>query len=115
MENSKKDGYITEKMFNAFLSGAIPIWYGTKGIFEMFNQDAFIYYDIESPGLALSRVQSLESNRTAYEEMLREPILANGTATIEKWFSLGDEIGGGKMKNRVLALMGYRIKLASTY
>ena len=43
MENSDKEGYVTEKILNAFYSGAIPIFYGDRSVLEYFNKDAFIY------------------------------------------------------------------------
>ena len=41
-ENAIVPGYITEKIFNAFLAGAIPIYYGTNHIEKYFNKDSFI-------------------------------------------------------------------------
>jgi len=41
-ENAIVPGYITEKIFNAFLAGAIPIYYGTNHIKKYFNKDSFI-------------------------------------------------------------------------
>jgi hypothetical protein len=43
MENKKKGGYITEKIVNAYLSGTVPIWYGTSEIFDVINEHAFVY------------------------------------------------------------------------
>jgi hypothetical protein len=45
LENSKGDGYVTEKIVNAFVSGAIPIYWGSSNINELFNKDAFINID----------------------------------------------------------------------
>lgn len=42
MENSIGDGYVTEKIVNAFYSGAIPIYWGSPNINELFNKKAFI-------------------------------------------------------------------------
>lgn len=43
MENTNKLGYITEKIMNAFIGGAIPIYYGSEGkITDFFNENAFI-------------------------------------------------------------------------
>jgi len=42
MENIQKDGYITEKIINAFYSGAIPIYWGATNVNEFFNKKAFI-------------------------------------------------------------------------
>lgn len=99
MENTKMDGYVTEKIVNAFLSGAIPIFYGTTDVFKLFNKDAFIYYDIDDPQPALHRILYLETNRTAYAEVLAQPILADGA--LEEYFSLSDDVGRGKLKRRI--------------
>ena len=37
-------GYITEKIMLAFAGGCIPIYHGTKRIFNIFNKDAFVFY-----------------------------------------------------------------------
>jgi hypothetical protein len=109
MENKKSDGYITEKIVNAYLSGGtVPIWYGTREIFDVFNERAFIYYDIEDPQPALDRITYLEKNQTAYAEVLKEPILANGDQTIEDYFSFRDDVGGGKLKKRIRNMLGYQ-------
>ena len=38
-------GFVTEKILNAFLSGAIPIYWGTDEVLQIFNKDAFIYIE----------------------------------------------------------------------
>ena len=45
IENCKKNGYITEKIINAYYSGAIPIYWGSQDINELFNKDSFINVD----------------------------------------------------------------------
>lgn len=106
MENSYWWGYITEKILNAFLGGCLPIYYGTDEVFEMFNHRAFIYYNISDPEPALDRIRYLESNHTALEEVLRnEPILADGDKTIERYFSLSDDIGNGTLKRRIREML----------
>lgn len=101
MENSNVKGYVTEKIANAFMASTIPIYYGTTDIFKLFNKDAFIYYDIHDPQPALDRIAYLETNRTAYAEVLAQPILVNGERTLEEYFSLSDDVGGGKLKKRI--------------
>ena len=86
---------------SALISGAIPIYYGTTEVFDLFNKDAFIYYEIDDPQPALDRIAYLETNRTAYAEVLAQPILANGERTLEEYFSLSDDVGGGKLKKRI--------------
>lgn len=104
MENTKKSGYITEKIVNAFAAGAIPIYFGTEEIFEMFNRNAFIYFDLANPSAALDQVRFLESNRTAFEDMQRQPIFANGS--VERFFSFEDHVGGGKLKQKIRLMLG---------
>jgi hypothetical protein len=96
---------LTEKILNAFLGGCIPIYYGTEEIFGIFNADAFVYYDVENPQPAIDRVKYLESNRTAYYEILKnEPILAKAEGTIDKYFSLVDGVGEGSLKRKIREL-----------
>ena len=109
MDNTKLDGYVSEKILNAFLSGSIPIYYGTTDVFKLFNKDAFIYYDIDDPQPALDRILYLETNRTAYAEVLAQPILADGA--LEEYFSLSDDVGGGRLKQRIRDMVfGHPIK-----
>jgi len=109
METVKSPGYITDKILNVFMSGAIPIYYGTTQIYGIFNPKAFIFYDIDNPQLALERIAYLESNPDAYEAMLNEPILVHGDETIEKYFSFDDSIGNGALKRRVREKLGFPI------
>ena len=109
MENVKSDGYITEKIVDGFMSGSIPIYYGTTEVFDIFNRNAFIYFDIENPYQALDRIEHLENDPQEYERMLNEPILADGVNTIEKYFSFEDSIGHGMLKKRVREKLGFPV------
>mmetsp|Transcript_45130 Transcript_45130/g.68029 ORF Transcript_45130/g.68029 Transcript_45130/m.68029 type:complete len:101 (-) Transcript_45130:170-472(-) len=79
------------------LYGTVPIWYGTHDIFDIFNEKAFIFYDVEDPETALEQIDYLNNNPEAYEAVLNEPILKNGQDTIDKYFSLMD----GELKHRI--------------
>lgn len=106
MENEAIAGYITEKILNAFLAGCIPIYYGTEQIFDVFNSRAFVYYNISNPAPALERIRNLEDDAAALQQVMEnEPILANGEATIEKYFSLADHVGSGNLKNKIRFLL----------
>ena len=107
MENSNVPGYISEKILFGYLGGCVPIYYGTKEIFDVFNPKSFIYYDIHQPQLAIQQLQYLQRNHTAYMDMLyHEPILANGQQTINEYFSLSDTIGNGQLKRKIRTLLG---------
>ncbi len=42
-ENKDHDGYITEKVFQAYFSGAMPIYYGNRTVMHDINKQAIIY------------------------------------------------------------------------
>lgn len=108
MENTEAGGYVTEKILNAFLAGSIPVYFGTREVFEIFNPRAFVFYDISNPQPALDLVAHLEANRTAYLSMLHEPIVAHGDETIARYFSLHeDDPGAGRLKWAIRELIGF--------
>ena len=43
MENTEGDGYATEKIVDSFISGTIPIYYGSYVIEEYINPKSYIY------------------------------------------------------------------------
>lgn len=46
MENSQVDGYVTEKLLNAIISGSIPIYWGdSKWVKQVFNEKSIIFVD----------------------------------------------------------------------
>jgi len=111
MENHYRDGYITEKIMNAFIGGCIPIYYGSKEIFDIFNPKSFIFYNVSNPQPALNEIRRLEYNATAYEEVMKEPILRDGKNTIQKYFSVSDNlIPNANIKKKVRELTQYECK-----
>lgn len=108
MENSFTDGYITEKILDAYMARAVPVYYGTKDVFHIFNRDSFVYYDIEDPKPAIETLLMLERNKSAYLEKLNAPILAEGEVTLQKFFSLTDNVGSGELKLKIRKLVGLK-------
>jgi hypothetical protein len=106
MENSQVEGYITEKLINAYLGGCLPIYYGTEEVFEIFNAKSFIFYDINNPQPALDEIQYLQQNDTAYKERMNAPILRNGAQTIDEFFSISDDLGNGTLKRKIRTMLG---------
>ena len=107
MENNYQPGYITEKILMAFIAGCIPVYYGTESIFDIFNENSFVFYNISDPQSALEKIRTLESDKDAYEQMLMsEPIAAHGNSTIEDYFSFDDTIGNGALKRRLRGKLG---------
>ena len=101
MEKVNEIGYISEKILVGFAVGSIPIYYGSPEVFDLFNKEAFIYYDPKDPKPALERILHLETNATAFEEMLAKPKVAHGAR--ETYFSLKKDIGGGGLRAHMLA------------
>ena len=107
MENTNTPHYVTEKIANAFLAGSVPIYYGPDDVFEIFNREAFVFYDINNPEPALQRIAYLESNATAYAEVTRQPVLAHGENTVARYFSLRDSEGHGQLKWAIRERLGF--------
>ena len=68
-ENSHAPGYITEKIFNVFLSHSIPIYDGSPNVGNFINPESFIPHNSE----VIARTVTLANDETAYEEMIRQP------------------------------------------
>lgn len=71
MENTQKPGYITEKIVNAFNSGAIPIYWGDSAtVKSIFNPNAFIdLSDYANFSAAMRHIKYLLDNPTELEKM----------------------------------------------
>lgn len=107
MENSFPDSAtVTEKIFNAYLGGAIPIYFGSLEVMGIFNPKSFIWFDPTNPQLAIDLITELENDSNLYNEYLNAPILKDGERTIERYFSLRDEIGRGYLKRRIRSMVG---------
>mmetsp|Transcript_1327 Transcript_1327/g.3147 ORF Transcript_1327/g.3147 Transcript_1327/m.3147 type:complete len:108 (+) Transcript_1327:3213-3536(+) len=106
MENADVPGYVSDQMLSAYLSGAVPIYFGSRFVFELFNPRSFIFFDLDIPQQALNQIQFYEQNPSEYERMLNEPILANGLETIRKYFSWDESIGDGLLRTRIRNIMG---------
>ncbi len=78
-ENSHAENYITEKIFQAVMGNAIPIYRGAPNIGEYFNTRSFINYEDCGSSYAkmLERVIELDQDDEKYLEMLNEPFLLN--------------------------------------
>lgn len=68
-ENSKTDGYITEKIFNVFLSGAVPIYDGPPNINDYIHKTAYIPFDEN----VLKTLVTVYNNHTLYNNYVNSP------------------------------------------
>lgn len=72
-ENHSVDGYVTEKIVNAMLANAIPIYWGSPDIVKHFNPESFI--NATTNRQWVEKVKQLDKNNTLYCEMLSKPWL----------------------------------------
>ena len=69
------DNWFTEKLLDCFLTGTIPIYYGTPSVGKWFNTDGIIFledgFDIESlsKDLYLSKIDAIKENFEKAKEM----------------------------------------------
>ena len=67
-ENSKTQGYITEKIFNVFLAKSIPIYDGDPRISDVINSSSFLQYDDR----IIQKVQMLMNNEKLYNSIIEK-------------------------------------------
>ena len=74
-ESVAHKGFVTEKIYEAFLADTIPIYYGSDTVSQIFNRNAYIdVRDYENPADLLARVMELDSDEEKYLQMLNQPI-----------------------------------------
>lgn len=78
-ENSIMDGYITEKIVQAWASGTVPIYYGGNGVENDFNSKAFIdVTKFKSRDECIEYILYLDSHPDEYLKIAKEPIFISG-------------------------------------
>ena len=77
-ESTAHDGFITEKITDAFFAETIPVYYGSSNIKEIFNEKAFINCaDYASFDDVIEKIKELDQDDEKYLEMMRQPILVD--------------------------------------
>ena len=76
MENSGSDGYLSEKIFQSFLSGTIPIYYGDYMLEEYFNPKSFILIkgekDLQNK---INYIKRIDNDEQLYKSILKEKVI----------------------------------------
>lgn len=73
-ENSRSNGYTTEKVMDAMIANSLPIYWGDPLIGRDFNPQSFVNVsDFNSIDEVVDRIVELDKNDTLYLEMLRQP------------------------------------------
>ena len=80
LENKNEHGYVTEKLMNAFLAGAVPVHWGGKGFAKLFfNPKAYIdLEDYPSLEAGIADVVALAQSPARLAAMRREPVFPPG-------------------------------------
>lgn len=77
-ESTLHEGFVTEKIMDAFYADTIPVYYGSSAAAEIFNKDAFINVaDFDSFAAAIDKIKELDQDDEKYLAMLRQPILVD--------------------------------------
>ena len=85
MENSEVDGYTSEKIYESFISGTIPIYFGNYMIDEYFNPKSLIL--IKSKKDLYNKIEfikKVDNNNKLYKSILRQNIFINNNIKIQK-------------------------------
>lgn len=78
-ENCSYDGYVTEKIMEAFSAGVVPIYYGDPRVVEDFNPNAFINAnDFTDFDTMIERIKEIDNNDDLYLRMLNCQIIQPG-------------------------------------
>jgi len=93
--------YSSEKLLFAYRMTAVPIWHGPlEGVSQIFDPATYIYWEPKHPEPAMARIRYLESNRTAFAELVSRPFFL---PTAEKEFmSMHPSVGNGILLQRLL-------------
>lgn len=72
MENSSREGYVTEKLFHAKVAGAVPIYWGDRWADRDFDKKGFLNItEAKTPQEVLAKIAAVDDN--AWEEMTAIP------------------------------------------
>lgn len=73
-ENSSANGYVTEKILQAFAARTIPIYWGDSNISDDFNTKAFINcHDYDSFDDVIQKIIEIDNDDDEYIKMMMEP------------------------------------------
>ena len=77
IENTRINGYITEKAMNATLARAVPIYLGAPDLFDdgVFNRKAMIHIaDFPSYDACVEHIKKVDQDNELYLQYLQEPL-----------------------------------------
>jgi hypothetical protein len=86
-------GLISEKLVEPFVSGTIPIYWGSEIVSKEFNSKTFLnYYDFKNENDLIDKIIELDKNDNLYNSYFKEKILNNHMLNISYITNLFDDI-----------------------
>jgi len=77
-ENKQYPGYVTEKIYDVYKSGCIPIYWGTPDVVNDFNPSTFINAnDFADFDALIEHIRRVDSDDELYASYFKQPILSN--------------------------------------
>ena len=77
-ESTSHNGFVTEKIVDAFYADTIPIYYGSPSVTKIFNKKAFINCtDFDSFEEVIDRIIEIDNNDEEYLSMINQPIFVD--------------------------------------
>ena len=92
-EKSTTPGYVTEEIFNIFLSGSIPVYHGAPNITDYIHTNAFIQYDTN---MILSKISMIMQSEELYNG-----IVSNEKTKIIDYAAIGIEFDT-QIENKII-------------
>ncbi len=104
MENSEGDGYISEKIYDSFLAGTIPIYYGDYMVDEFINPKSYILIKGEKDIYKkIEYIKQIDNNDEIYKSLLKEKVLLDNNIVKDNEKELKEFLGHIFEQNKLKA------------
>lgn len=88
-ENSSYPGYATEKLYEAYMGGTIPIYWGSTTIECDFNKHAFLnWHDYQNDDDFMEAIINVNETPELYEEMYLQPLFNSWREPFNKYLDM---------------------------
>jgi hypothetical protein len=96
-----ENGYLTEKIMNVYLGGAIPIYWGSPIVKEIFNPESFIYInDYPDFDSCAKDVFAISNDPVRLKAMQEAPIFLENSQ-FEKYYDVPAPIWLVEIANKI--------------
>lgn len=88
-ENSSHAGYTTEKLYEAYMFGTVPIYWGSTTIECDFNPKAFLnWHDYQDDDAFMEAIIEVDTKPELYEQMYLEPLFNSWKEPYNKYLDM---------------------------